>query len=81
MAKGYEVLEHLIPTGGWAIVGEDWEGVQFIEAEPITKEKFEAGFEIVDAWKAKQAAAKAAEKAALLAQLGITADQAKLLLS
>lgn len=81
MAKGFEVLEMLIPTGGWVIVGNDWEGVQFIEAEPITKAQFEAGFAAVDAWKAEQEATNAAQKNALLEQLGITADQAKLLLS
>ena len=81
MATGAEVLEMLIPSGGWVITGDDWEGVQFLEATPITKAQFEAGFAQFDAWKAEQAATKAAEKAALLAQLGITADQAKLLLS
>ena len=81
MAKGYEVLEYLIPTGGWVIVGDDWEGVQFIEAKPITKAQFEAGFAKVDAWKIEQVALKAAEKSALLTKLGITEDEAKLLLS
>ena len=81
MARGFEVLEMLIPTGGWVIVGDTWDGIQFIEAEPITKAEFEAGFAAVDAWKAQQEAAKAAEKTALLAKLGITDDEAKLLLS
>ena len=71
----------LIPTGGWVITGEDWEGVQFIEATPITKAQFEAGFAQYDAWKAQQDAKAIADKAALLAKLGITADEAKLLLS
>jgi hypothetical protein len=81
MALGCEVLGMLIPTGGWVILGNDWEGVQFIEAAPITKEQFEAGFAQYDAWKADQDAKAAAEKTALLAKLGITADEAKLLLS
>ena len=81
MATGAEVLHMLIPSGGWAITGNDYEGIQFIEAEPITKAEFEAGFAQYDAWKAEQDTAKAAQKAALLNRLGITEDEAKLLLS
>ena len=81
MAKGSEVLRFLIPEGGWVISGNDWEGVQFFEATPITKAQFEAGFAQYDAWKAEQDAKVAADKAALLTKLGITADEAKLLLS
>lgn len=81
MAKPREVLEMLIPQGGWICRGNSYEGIEFIECEPITKKQFEAGFAEYDAWKAKQDADKAAEKAALLDRLGITADEAKLLLS
>ena len=81
MAKGSDVLSMLIPTGGWVIIGDDWEGVNFIDATPITKAQFDAGFAQYDAWKAEQDAKAIADKAALLAKLGITADEAKLLLS
>ena len=81
MTKGNEVLMMLIPNGGWAISGNDYEGIQFLECEPITKEQFEAGFAEYDVWKAEQDAAKAAQKAALLDRLGITEDEAKLLLA
>ena len=81
MAKGYEVLEMLLPEGGWVISGDDFAGIQFIESKPITKTEFEAGFAKVDAFKTTESAKKAAEKAALLTKLGITADEAKLLLS
>ena len=81
MAKGAEVLKMLLPEGGWIITGEEYEGIEFLECEPITKEDFVNGFALVDAWKAQQAAEKAAEKAALLAKLGITEDEARLLLS
>jgi hypothetical protein len=82
MAKGDEVLEMLIPTGGWAIYGDDWEGVRFLECEPITQAQFEAGFAQFDAWKAEQDATKAAAKAtaeAKLAALGLTTDDLKAL--
>ena len=81
MAKHYEVLGMLIPDGGYVQIGEDYEGITFLECEPLTKEQFEAGFAQYDAWKAEQDAEKAAEKQALLDRLGITADEARLLLS
>ena len=77
---GY-VLKMLIPQGGWAYAGEEYEGIQFIDCEPITKKQFEDGLKKVDAWKAEQEQAKADAKAAILERLGITEDEAKLLLS
>jgi len=81
MASGADVLNMLIPNGGWAIYGNDFEGIQFVECEPITKKQFEAGFAKFDAWKAEQDAIKESAKSALLDKLGITADEAKLLLA
>jgi hypothetical protein len=81
MAKAYQVLEMLIPQGGWAMTGDEYEGIEWFECQPITKAQFEAGFAQFDAWKAEQDSKAAADKAALLAKLGITADEAKLLLS
>ena len=81
MATGAEVLSMLIPNGGWAIYGNDFEGIQFVECEPITKKQFTDGFAKYDAWKAKQDDAKAIAKSALLERLGLTEDEAKLLLS
>jgi hypothetical protein len=80
MAKGYEVLGMLIPTGGWVISGDDFEGIQFLECDPITEKQFKDGFAKFDAWAAKEQEAKAASKAALLDRLGITAEEAALLL-
>jgi hypothetical protein len=80
MVRGDDVLAMLIPSGGWVISGDSYEGIQFLECEPITKTEFEAGFTQYDAWKAEQDAVKAEAKAALLARLGITEDEARLLL-
>jgi len=77
MAQGYEVLEMLIPNGGWIISGNEYEGIEFSKCEPITKKQFEAGFAQYDAWKAEQEEAKAQAKAAAqakLAALGLTTD-------
>jgi len=82
MARGYEVLQMLIPQGGWILTGEEYEGIEFLECEPITKAEFEAGFAKVDAWKAEQEAAREADKANAISKLealGLTADDLKAL--
>lgn len=82
MATNYEVLSMLLPGGGYNQIGEDYEGITFIEAKPITKAEYEAGFAQYDAWKAKQDADKAAAKSAAeakLAALGLTAEDLKAL--
>lgn len=81
MATGGEVLSMLIPNGGWIIRGDEYDGIEFLECEPISKAEFEAGFKKYDAWKAAQDASQAAAKAALLNRLGITENEAKLLFS
>ena len=81
MATSTQVLQMLIPNGGYAASGHEYEGIEFLECEPITKVQYEAGFEQYDKWKSEQDAQTATDKAALLAKLGITADEAKLLLS
>lgn len=81
MATGADVLGMLIPNG-WVIVGDDYEGIQFLDCDPITKEQFEAGFAEYDAWKAEQDAKVVAAKEAAqakLAVLGLTADDLKAL--
>jgi len=79
--SGGDVLALLIPNGGWTIAGDDYEGITFIECEPITKAQFDAAFASYESLKTEQDAGKATAKAALLNRLGISADEAKLLLS
>jgi hypothetical protein len=82
MAQAYQVLEMLCPEGGWIIVGEDFDNITWVDERPrCTKAQFEAGFAEYDSWKAEQAQAKATQKAALLDRLGITEEEAKLLLA
>lgn len=81
MATGTEVLTLLIPNGGWYISGNDFEGIEFLDCEPITKAKFTAGFAQYDSEKAAKDAQTAKNKAALLAKLGITHEEAALLLT
>ena len=82
MASGGDVLGMLLPQGGWIISGDDFDGITWVDERPrCTKAQFTAGFAQYDAWKAEQDEAKASEKQALLDRLGITADEARLLLS
>lgn len=82
MKKHDEVLKMLIPNGGYVQYGETYEGIQFVNCDPITKEEWETGFAEYDAWNAKKEAAKAAKKAAAeakLAALGLTTEDLKAL--
>ena len=81
MTKHQLVLEMLFPNGGYVAVGDTYEGIEFVECETITKAQYEAGFASYDAWAAEKKNTKATEKAALLIKLGITEDEARLLLS
>ncbi len=77
MATGADVLRMLIPQGGYYIAGDDYENIQFLECEPITKAQFKAGFAQYDVWKTEQDATRAATKAsaqAKLAVLGLTVE-------
>ena len=82
MATSSEVLGMLIPGGGYVQYGTEYEGIQFLECDPISKEEYEAGFAKYDAWKAQlEATAQAKRKAAeaKLAALGLTAEDLKAL--
>lgn len=82
MASAGQVLSMLLPDGGYVIHGEDFDSIVYDEGiTPITKAAFTAGFAAYDAWKSQQDQAKAEAKAALLARLGMTAEEAALLLS
>lgn len=78
---GGDVMSHLLPNGGWSIAGEDFSTVVFDDGvETITEAEFKAGFASYAAWKKDQDDKKAEAKAALLDRLGITAEEAALLL-
>lgn len=79
---GGEVMSYLLPKGGWSIRDEDFSTVVFDEGvDTITEDEFKAGFATYAAWKAEQELIKANTKADLLERLGITAEEAQLLLS
>lgn len=82
MATLPQVLGMLIPNGGYVANGDTYEGIDFLECEPITKAQFQAGFAQYDVWKTEQDAKALAAKEtaeAKLAALGLTADDLKAL--
>jgi len=82
MAKAGEVLNMLCPGVEYVLIGQNFDDIDWLGAKaPITKAEFEAGFAKYDAWQIQQENAKAKAKADLLDRLGITEDEAKLLLS
>lgn len=81
MAKAADVLNHLIPTGGWTIEGEDFASIVYDEGvTPITKKQFTDTFAVVDSLNATKAEEAAAKKAAILERLNITEEEARILL-
>jgi len=82
MANGCDVLRMLCPAGGWIITENDFDSIIWVDERPrCTKAQFQAGFAQYDSWKAEQDSARATQKAALLERLGITEEEAKLLLA
>jgi hypothetical protein len=83
MATGADVLDMLLPKGGWILVGDDFAGITWVDERPrCTEAEFNAGFAQFDAWKAAQNAKAAADKAAAQAKLealGLTANDLKAL--
>lgn len=79
---GKEIGQGLLQLGfnsGWAITGDEitlWENA---EPQPSAKEIFDAA-KLWENAQASEAEAKATAKAALLDRLGITAEEARLLL-
>ena len=79
---GGEVMAFLIPQGGWIITENDFDSIVYDDGvKPITKKQFEDAFEKVEMAQLEKAKSDAAAKQALLEKLGITEDEAKLLLS
>jgi len=80
MNKSAEVLQMLIPEGGWVITGDTYEGIEFVTCKPITEKQFLDGFAQYEIWKNNQEAEKKAQRDSILERLGLTADEAKLLI-
>ena len=72
----------LCPDIEWSLIGDKFEDIDWHgKPSPITKKQFTDGFAKFDAWQAEQNSAKADAKTELLDRLGITEEEAKLLLA
>jgi hypothetical protein len=88
MNKVDYVLAKLRPEGGYAIWDNDFDTIRWDDdVIPLTRKEFDDALLNVDQWQAQDAAAKQAEaeakataRQAILDRLGLTADEAALLL-
>lgn len=82
MANVGQVLTMLCPNVEWSLIGDKYEDINWQGKEaPITEKEFNEGFAKVDAFLLAEEKAKAEAKASVLERLGITAEEAALLLS
>ena len=82
MPKINEVISHLRPGVEWVIQNDSLDELSFSDAsvQPITKSEFDKGLKDYELKKSSEAQTKAAAKIALFQRLGITADEAALVL-
>lgn len=83
MATNNEVLAFLRPEGKYVQVGQEYEGITFLDdCEPFTKSEYEAAFDLVDnAKKIAETQLQEKKENALqkLNALGLTLDDLKAL--
>lgn len=81
MATTSDIVKFLRPHGGYVIYDNDIHKMLYDEGvTAITQTEYDSAAKIIDAKIVADNKAQAAAKAALLARLGITADEAALLL-
>jgi hypothetical protein len=79
--KAAKALEILRPNGGWAIVADDFDSIFYDEGvEPITKKQFDDTLKIAEKTYLAEIQSRATARQVILDRLGLTADEAKLLL-
>lgn len=78
-----EAIQKLKPNAEFVFQNNDYSTIQwhYLEGEAPTQAEIDAAIEQVKADEIAQAADKAAQRQALLDRLGITEDEAKLLLA
>jgi hypothetical protein len=81
-ADGGEVMNYLLPDGGWVITEKDFDSIIYDEGvTPISKTAFNKAVDEIETIIANRKTTKEVQKAALLAKLGISESEAALLLS
>jgi hypothetical protein len=79
MTRLSDVLNYLKPNADYVIRGSELEWLDNNQSKP-TEAEIEAGWVAYQAAQEAEAATKAAQRQALLTRLGITEDEARLLL-
>jgi len=77
-----KAIQYLKPTAQFSFEGTDYSSIKWdvLEGEAPTLAEIDAAIEQIKIDEAQAEATKAAQKQALLSRLGITEDEAKLLL-
>ena len=76
-----KALQNLKPNSEWTLIGDDYADLIWLSASSApTLAEIQAEIALLPQKEKAKADKAAADKAALLAKLGITADEAKLLL-
>jgi hypothetical protein len=79
--KAAKALEILRPNGGWAIYGDDFDTIVYDEGvTPITQKEFTDAMNIAEQNLLNEVEAKATARQSLLTRLGITEEEARILL-
>ena len=83
MSDLVKAIKLLKPTAEFSFTGDDYSTIKWdvLEGEAPTQKEIDAAIKEVKADEAQAEATKATAKAALLSKLGITAEEAVLLLS
>ncbi len=77
-----KILEYKYPTDEWTLNGDDYEGLTWLSDTPKpSKSTLDGLWQEVQDLIQTEKQAKAAQKAALLERLGISEDEARLLLA
>lgn len=83
MADLAKAIRKLKPTAEFSFTDDDYNTIKWdvLEGDAPTKKEIDVAIKQIEADELTEAATKAAAKSALLDRLGITEDEAKLLLS
>lgn len=83
MADLAKAIRKLKPTAEFSFINEDYSTIKWdvLEGAAPTKKEIDAALKQIETDESTEAANKAAAKSALLERLGITEDEAKLLLA
>ena len=80
--KGVDALRILCPEGGWVVTESDYDSIFWVDKKPLcTKEQFENKLIELENLAIDEEKNRQIAKNVLLAKLGITEEEAKLLLS